>query len=197
MSKIQTARYEQFTRRLLRIVGGSIMPILQNDLSPVLNIEDPADPALLFWKGHRIAAGSSIAGAVSARFSTGSVFNPLGSGALIVVSNILVRMPGTARFSLSFSQTRTLTVESDLSFIDTRASLVSVPKAEIGDDDFAAIPAAFWRQQANTTGTQVPIVPVLAPGTGLFVTHNTANTEIRVNFGWLERSAEISELDSA
>lgn len=196
MSKIQTARYEQFTRRLLRIVGGSVMPILQNDLSPVLNIEDPADDALLFWRGHRLASGEVITGTSAGDFASASLFNPLGSGSLIVLLSLNIRNTGQ-RFSLSFSQTRTLTVVTSLSFTDTRASLVSVPKGELGIDQFGAVPANFWAAVGSTVDADIPIHVVLAPGTGLFVTNETANTAQEARFIWLERSAETSELDSA
>lgn len=198
MSKIQTARYEQFTRRLLRIVGGSIMPILQNDLSPVLNIEDPADDALLFWKGHRLANGRATGTSGVAEFASASIFNPLGSGSLIWVRQILSNI-NTRTVRLSFTQNRTAGVQSTLFFSDGRAALVSVPKAELGFDSLVALPALTgWRQICNS-GISVPIRPrfVLSPGVGLQITDEGTNQAFTVTFEWIERTAELSELEGA
>lgn len=198
MSTIQTARYEQFTRRLLRLVGGSIMPRLQNDLSPVINIEDPADPALLFWKGHLMAVGSCFGTPDAAEFGQCSIFNPLGSGSLIVVKTINQATQAAQIYSLSLSQSRTATVQTRLSFVDTRASLVAVPRAELGFDSAVAPPTSF-ADLASVSAAIPFVLPspiVLAPGVGLFVNNLTADAVSTVVFGWLERSAELSELES-
>lgn len=197
MSTIQTARYEQFTRRLLRLVGGSIMPRLQNDLSPVLNIEDPADDALLFWKGHRLANGRATGTAAALEFASVSIFNPLGSGSLLWVRQIHVGLI-TSTVDLSFTQDRTGTVSGSLFFSDSRASLVSVPKAELGFDSLAALPTLRgWRQFSNSGTAAQVLLPrfVLAPGVGLQVTDVAAATALTVSFEWLERSAETPELE--
>ena len=200
MSRIQTARYEQFTKRLLRLVGGSIMPLVQNDLSPVLNIEDPSDQALFFWRGHRLASAAILGQAPAAgEFASVSLFNPLQSGKLLVLLNHDLHGNSAIRVGYSFSQTRTLNVESTLSFCDTRASLVSVPSGEVGNDSFAAIPARIWEVLANTTPSAgEPLwTCVLAPGTGVFWTALTADTQIQVFPQWLERTAETTELEGA
>lgn len=196
MSTIQTARYEQFTRRLLRLVGGSIMPRLQNDLSPVINIEDPADEALLFWKGHRIACGLCIGTADALEFSVSSIFNPVGSGILVVVRQIVVG-PATRTWRIALTQDRTGTVQTGLAFNDGRASLTSVPKVELGFDSLAAQPTLIW-QVGQTTGQARPdnFPPiVLPPGVGLQVWPSTVASLANVSFAWLERSAETPELE--
>jgi len=198
MTTIQTARYEQFTRRLLRLVGGSIMPRLQNDLSPVINIEDPADDALLFWKGHRLASGRATGTSDAAEFASCSLFNPLGSGSLVWVRQILSNI-NTRTIRLSLTQSRTAAVQGTLFFSDGRASVTSVPKAELGFDSLAALPTLTgWRQICNS-GISVPIRPrfVLSPGVGLQVTDEGTNQGLTVSFEWIERAAETSELEGA
>lgn len=197
MSTIQTARYEQFARRLLRLVGPSIMPRLQNDLSPVINIEDPADDGLLFWKGHRLASGRGTGVAAALEFGSVSLFNPLGSGKLVVVRAI-GSSGGTGIFNFSFTQNRTALVQTTLAFADGRASLVSVPVAEIGFDSLVALPAGTWQQSANTgttAGADMPPRFVLPPGVGLQVTKTVAAAATTISFEWLERSAESPELE--
>lgn len=199
MSKIQTGRYEQFTRRLLRLVGGSIMPLIQNDLSPVLNIEDPADDALLFWKGHRLANGQVTGTANATEFAACSIFNPLGSGSLIWVRQIRPGLAGS-QWDVAFTQNRTAAVSSSLFFSDSRASLTSVPKAELGFDSLAALPSLRGYRLGGNSGTSaLNLTPrfVLAPGVGLQIIDQVAATTNTVSFEWIERSAEVSELDSA
>jgi len=195
MSTIQTPRYEQFTKRLLRIVGGGIMPRLQNDLSPVINIEDPADHALLFWKGHKLASASVSVPITAVRFGAAGLFNPLGSGRLITIETITLRSGGGNFVTFSLTQTRTLNVLATLSFTDSRASLAAVPVGEIGEDDFAAVPANFFRVVASATTVFLRPSIVLAPGVGLLLTNNTAATAWEANFTWLERDAETTELE--
>ncbi len=198
MSTIQTARYEQFTKRLLRLVGGGIMPRLQNDLSPVINIEDPADAALLFWKGHRLASGTAAGTAAAAEFATCSLFNPLGSGVLIVV--LLTQVgPNSIRWQFSLTQTRTALVQTNLRFNDTRAALTAVPRGELGFDSLAAIPTpTIWDQTvaAATAASNFRMPFVLAPGSGLRVLDTVAANNAQVNFQWLERAAETPELET-
>jgi len=199
MSQIQTGRYEQFTRRLLRLVGGSIMPLVQNDLSPVLNIEDPSDQALFFWRGHKLAS-AFIAGQApdAGEFAALSLFNPLGSGKLLVLLNHIFHGAAGVNIHTSFSQTRTLNVESTLSFNDTRASLVAVPSGEIGNDSFVAVPTAIYRSFATTATAKDNYLwtCVLAPGVGVFWTATTADVRIDMSLQWLERDAEITELET-
>lgn len=199
MSKIQTGRYEQFTRRLLRLVGGGIMPLLQNDLSPVLNIEDPADDALLFWKGHRLANGRSTGTSAVAEFAICSIFNPLGSGVLVWVRQIYSNA-NTSTIRCAFTQTRTTGVQGTLFFSDGRASLTSVPRAELGFDSAVALPAlSGWRQVCTAGVSSGLILPrfVLPPGVGLQIIDQSTNQLFNVSFEWIERDAEISELQSA
>lgn len=196
MSTLQTARYEQFLRRLFRLVEGGVLPRMQNDVSPVINIEDPADDALLFWKGHRLASGVVAGTAAVAEFGTASLFNPLGSGKLVVVRAIRVGLSSPI-WTFGFTQDRTGTVQSNLRFSDTRAALTTVPTAELGFDSEAALPTVqIWRVQTNNATAGAVLIPkfVLAPGTGLQVANNTTNNAIVVNFQWLERTAEDSEL---
>lgn len=195
MSTMNTARYEQFLRRLFRLVEGGVLPRMQNDVSPVINLEDPADAALLFWKGHRLASGFGSGLSAVAEFAGVSLFNPLGSGILVVVTHV-VSNAVNGSFQWSFTQNRTGTVQTDLRFGDTRAAVATVPKCEIGFDSLAALPTpAIWSQRIlglEPRDYGPPIV--LAPGFGLMVTLEVANSQPTVSFGWLERSAEDSEL---
>jgi len=194
MSTIQTGRYEQFTRRLLRLVGGGIMPRLQNDLSPVLNVEDPADDALLFWKGHRLANGQASGTAAVAEFSAISLFNPLGSSVMVWVRRIYIRRGGDMQ--CSFTQDRTANVAATLFFSDGRASLTSVPRVELGFDSLAALPSPLgfrFDPTAATAASNVTPRFILPPGVGLRIVQTATNSLASISFEWIERDAEISE----
>jgi len=199
MSTIQTARYEQFTRRLLRIVGGSVMPRLQNDLSPVINIEDPSDDALLFWRGHRLASGTTSGTADALEFAECSLFNPLGSEKLVVLLGVRFSLSGATGLQANLTQTRTL-VPSALSFFnDTRAAGTTRPTAEVGFSSLAALPTNIsftWWAGANGQDSTFPSW-VLSPGFGIAITHQVAAAFLGVSWYWLERSAELSEIQGA
>lgn len=196
MSTMNTARYEQFLRRLFRLVEGGVLPRMQNDVSPVIQLEDPADDALLFWKGHRLANGSATGTSDAAEFPACSLFNPLGSGILVWVRQINVRR-GSNDVSVSFTQDRTGTVSSNLFFSDGRASLSSVPKAELGFDSLAARPTPEgFRVAFDNSSAASNLSPrfVLPPGVGLVVTGVATAALCSVSFEWIERTAEDSEL---
>ena len=200
MSKIQTGRYEQFTRRLLRLVGGSIMPLIQNDLSPVINIEDPADIGLLFWKGHRLASGTDSGTSDAAEFEVISLFNPLGSGKIINVLAMRCFLASDASLTLSITQDRTANVSPNVFFADSRAAVAARPVGEVGEDSLAAAPTnTGWSWFSAGAGGEQINQPqfVLSPGFGLQVTHPTAQSFIGVSFYWLERTSEGPELESS
>lgn len=196
MSVIQTGRYEQFVRRLFRIVDGGVLPRLQNDVSPVLAIEDEADDALLFWKGHRLANGRATGTAAAGENGACSIFNPLGTGVLVWVRTIRTSTSNAAVIRCAFTQDRTSTVQSTLFFSDSRASLITVPRAELGFDSLAALPDGGFSQFANTGRAGENWHPryVLAPGVGLQIINQTQAEILTVGFEWIERSAEDSEL---
>lgn len=171
------------------------MPRLQNDLSPVINIEDPADAALLFWKGHILASGTCEGTADALEFATGSLFNPLGSGKLLVVRKIIVGL-GSDTWRAAFTQDRTGTVQTTLGFNDSRASLVAVPAGELGFDSLAVQPARKWMVARLATGGADGFPTfVLHPGVGVQIWSIAAADSIVVAFEWLERTAELPELE--
>lgn len=192
MSRIQTARYEQFLRRLLRIVDGDVLPELQGDISPVIQMENPSDPALLFWKGHNLAQGQVVSAAQAALNSVVFLENPPGSSKIIDVLDIhvlganIVGMqvePGAVGGSVGVKQ-----------FIDSRHNpLISEPTGILNTSGSAAVLGNFF-EQASPNPRHIDIPFVLVPNTFLRITQDAINVLFEVSMVWLERTAEDSEL---
>lgn len=192
MSQIQTARYEQFLRRLLRIVEGDILPQLQGDISPVLQMEEPSDPALLFWKGHNLAVGHVVRPAGVAENGLITLTNPPASSKLIDI--LMVHFDGSFDIGMQVQPGVGTGNAGSREFIDTRHdSLVTEPVLDLGTALSVLLLGNFFiNASPNPIYSTIPWV--LAPNTTLLITQDALNTVLEVSVVWLERTAEDSEL---
>lgn len=194
MTQIQTARYEQFLRRLLRIVSGNVMHTLQGDISPVIQMEDPQDAALLFWKGHNLACGHVVASAVPAFNGLIIMHNPPGSGRLVVLEQIHLLGPNIVAMQIQPGTAGGNSGQTQL--MDSRNTpLVSLPVTRFTVTSTDVLNGTFLSQPSPNPRT-VRLPWVLQPNTLLSLTQNALNTVFEASFVWLERSAEASELTS-
>ena len=97
MGRLQTARLENFVRRWGSIKGGgSILSETLGDVFPVLDIEN-LPPELLFLAGKQLWGAHSFATGGAGQTGAVQVENPAGSGLLVVIRTMLVRL-GAAGF---------------------------------------------------------------------------------------------------
>lgn len=192
-SRLQTARYEQFLRRLLRIVDGDILPVLQGDISPVLSLEDPLDPALLFWRGHNLAMAQGTQAGAAGVFSRFDFHNPANSTRIMVFDHVMVISTNGAFGIMSTGPTAGTAITTK-AFIDTR-NATSVPLMDIQRQTGVSLGEGQYRFQNGTNNTVVRLPIVLAPNGTFIVQSLVANETLVVNAVWTERSAESPEIN--
>ena len=199
MSQIQTARYEQFIRRLLRLVGRNVLVDVQADISPVLQLEDPSDPALLFWKGHKICIGRAAGTSIAAEFPQITIFNPASSEIVVSVFRCLMTSANAGAFVHGGLITAPAPPDAGLHRItDTRDDgflAGTSGKTEIGFNSVTGFGDRILNVKIDASGyREVPLNVVLRPGSGWRMGRDAALTDLDVTYLYLERGTESTEL---
>lgn len=193
-SRLQTARYEQFLRRLLRIVEGGVLPVLQGDISPVLSLEDPVDPALLFWKGHNLAWGQVVAPAVVGANSTIFISNPSDSERLVVVQTVSFKPSAGSDIGVQYQPgTVGQAAGPTKQMRDSRHPDTAEPVATTNLGSSGVVNANYLFYQP-TAGDVFKLNVVLSPGNLLVFTQDAINAAFEASLTWLERKVESPEL---
>lgn len=199
MAELQQTRYDRLVRRVGAIIGtGSMVGEALSELFPVLDLEN-LPPELYILNDNRLAVGAEDRGAAGAgNFNQIQLYNPLGSRAIITVTQFLVSSNGTQTVAFGATLTAATNNITNKQFRDTRFRVTDQPLGQIRHDVAVAVTpnVGLVRIAANTersirddTG-----IYVLAPGSGFQVSNGAANTELFVTFFWHERAAETSEL---
>jgi hypothetical protein len=196
---IQVSRFDTFLRRLLSIKRAGLLKVID----PAVSIQlDPfAQPEYAYLLGTRLWAVAFNVAAVAATNSFAGVFNPAGSGALVVVENM--RIAGTAT-----DETFAILGGSLFGLVNARDSRVikgatSPMSAVLEIANAAAAVPAGPTGFAGTVGripngsamspNIVPFPVVLSPGWGLQVRQTTVNLGLgMVAYGY-ERDLQNSE----
>lgn len=198
MSELQQNRYDQLIRRVGGIVGpGSKVSEALGELFPVIDVERvPGE--LLALMGTGTAWGYIQRAAVGSQFSRCALSNPEGSGKIITVTSLSVRVSAG-------NQLVNVTVIPGViggaaikgAFRDLRIGIGTQPVADIrAATNVAALPQHY----AIRGQTGVLFVPaengvcVLAPGTQVVAETDNVNIGLNVGWTWRERAAEPSEL---
>lgn len=198
MSEIQQNRYDQLLRRVADLKGpGSKVNDALGELFPMFDVENvPAE--LLLLAGTRLCIGTVFQTAGGAGlFSTAILRNNLGTGVIARLIEIHVIFAGAdAVFGPTLNSD---TASGSAAFTDTRVFGEGTALVTQGNNNLAVVGSTFWvggmSADNNYVWTPPPAIGVIAPGSGFQVTGNLANTAIRVNFMWLERVAQPSELN--
>jgi len=197
-SELQQTRYDQLVRRVGAIIGpGSKVSEALSELFPTLEVENlPAELQML--AGWRMAMGGTEVPATAAEVSKVQLFNPVGSGQLVVITRINATTGGTADVRMAFTETELADETTNDRFRDTRLGVATIPTASVRSESSAAGVAAQWSQRV--AGNAVVLiedtrgVAVLAPGQGLTIGPDITNNVNTASFLWRERVAEESEL---
>jgi len=197
MGRIQQTRYDHLLRRTTDQYGGdSKVGEALEDLFPVLDVES-GPMELLRTTGWKFGMGSHNRISAAATTNVQGIFNPVGSGHLVVVTFAAYFGPSQ---DVTFGPYFTALTESSLPGAerDTRAGVIRGTVARIQREDDAAA-SAFGI--ANTP-TDTPFilsdqngVAVLAPGTGFQFSLATVATQLKTTWLWRERVALNSELN--
>lgn len=199
MAEIQQNRYDQLVRRVSSIVGpGSMVAEAITELFPMLDVENlPAE--LLLLSGTRTAGTSVQNGAVAALNRQAQVFNPVGSGNLLIVTSAVV-FSGTAQtINYGLASATLATAVINPRFRDGRMGGTEVPVGLHFVDQLVGGAPSTYRQPVNGTDA-VKLVDenslvVCPPGFGFQVSTTTVNTDLIWSVFWRERVAQASELN--
>jgi len=199
MGSIQTTRYDELLRRTTdQYGGGSKVGEALEDLFPTLDVESLPMELMRASKWTFGSASMQITPAVGTRF-VAQIFNPVGSGKLLVVENVYLHGNGTV--DVLFGPTFVALVASSQSIgaeRDTRAGVITPTVGrilELDDGAFAAFNSVRLTANVLHKISGSPDLAVLAPGTGLTFNFSTVNISGTVSAMWRERVALTSELD--
>jgi len=197
-SPIQITRYDRLIRRATGVVGeGAIVTNVLPDVFPTVDLENTTIElkTLSGWLPGQMA--TSQAG-VAAMINRSQVFNPAGSGKLVVVEDAFLATVagGLVNFGLSITALTALT--SNFWSRDTRSPTTTRLVAQARTQTGGSPPVASGRivVEAGTSYhlTSRSGLAVLAPGTGFEFADSILNNTVRVSYLIRERVAEQSEL---
>ncbi len=197
-SEIQQNRYDQLVRRVGGIIGpGSKVSEVITELFPVIDVERvPGE--LLLLAGMRLAHGGGTTTSAAGEVQSWQVFNPIGSGHLIVVTKAVLSAQSTDNFNLDITTTQFASNPGTETFRDSRLGTQD-PIGVIGEDSAvgATSPNFVVRVLGNTpyTWEDPNGIAVLFPGSGLNIGNATVqNIIVNAGFFWRERPFEQSEV---
>jgi len=197
MTEIQQNRWDRLIRRSAGVVGGgSQVNDTLNELFPIMDVENVPGELLALM---RIDLGmcSSLLSAVLLDRNHHQLFNPTGSGALLVVTTVEMESP-TAQF-MRFSNFigEQATPAGNERRRDTRAGVLAnlVAQQRTGQSTLSGGLDFRMRLEAGVgrTFTDENGIAILFPGTGLTISTEVVNTASVVGFMWRERTFEPSE----
>jgi len=200
LNQIQSGRWDELLRRLFPVKDRTIAPVLASELVGQVVVQN-WEPELYVLRGERLAIGTATQTAVAAEFPHTQLFNPAGSGNLLIVDEIWLRSPSNLLYDLAFQDVVTVGFTNvGSSFRDTRLGVASVVGTTVGVlsvDTNVALTGGATVGRYNSEGLRSSVVKpkiILGPGTSLIVRGLTVNTTMSITYLWRERIAEPSEL---
>jgi len=198
-NELQQNRYDRLIRRVGAIIGtGSKVSEVLTELFPMIDVEgDRGELQLL--SGVVLGMGSSSRLGAGGKRSRIQLFNPVGSGKIVTVTEVLINSATTQSISVG----RTVIVESSgvgtQLTRDLRLPVSKRPVAQMFTGEETAIVDANIniRMLGSVMFTLASKndVMILPPGTGINVGTSQVDTNLIVTFLWREREAETSELN--
>jgi len=196
VGQILQGRYDRLLRRTAAQVGpGSKVSNALEDLFPTLDVEN-APGELLRASGWFLCMGRTNRIAAAGTTSASQLFNPIGSGKLIVLESCIIGL--AASTDIQFGPTFIALTGGSVAGAerDTRRGAIAASTGLVQfQDDGAASAFGIIRVLAadpyklnHRNG-----VAVLVPGTGFIVTVASLAQTLRVSYFWRERTGEPEE----
>lgn len=212
-NEIQIGRLNGLLHKLLSMKEGSPAPTLMPEISPGLTLESDRPEWEFLAGGHLAWGGALLTAGVGVRARIG-LLNPAGSGALFVVSKVVVcpqntaavcyftfRLVNNAGEVASFGSAGATQIWRDTRGITVRSNNAAqgiVGQIVTGTTATPLAVQALWVRgrdpDQNTIIVDFPEGIVLDPGTILAVTQELDNESFGASFVWRERTEEASEL---
>jgi len=198
LTALNQNRYDQLLRRVGDLKGpGSKVNDALTELFPMIDVENvPAE--LLLLSGSRLCMGTALLGAGGATFFGQMLLrNNAGSG--VVVRLIEVNVTATQGTIVLGPTQNSDTVIGVTAFADTRVFGEGTAAKIQGSNNNLVAGSTFWApttDAANSYTWRPPAaIAVIAPGGSFGVGNGGADVALRVNFLWIERQAQPSELN--
>jgi len=199
VTEIQQGRYDALVRRVADLKGpGSKVNDMLEELFPVFDVEKL--PAELYRLANidLCMGGAFLAGTV-AQANRGQIFNPVGSGKIITVTQAALSADNNETTRWGRQDTPLTTNFSTQIFRDVRHPLGNLPTGQIRGQTSVALANANGqiRVLANTGFVLKDPngITVLTEGTGFEIGSARLNGAIQFYFYWRERVAEPSEIN--
>ena len=197
MTEIQQNRWDRLVRRVAGIVGGgSQVNDTLNELFPTIDVENvPGE--LLALANMRLGWVSGLLAASAAERNHHQIFNPEGSGTLIVITRVVAFCSVTSIFRFSNFIGQLPTLAGNERPRDTRRGTLAEMTAQHRTDQ-SAVSGGLDFQMISLANTMQVLedrngISILFPGTGLTVSNQTLDIDSTVSFMWRERAFEPSE----
>lgn len=198
MSQLQQTRYDQLLRRAGDLKGpGSKVSEVLSEVFPTFDVEN-LTPEMLGLAGWRPAWQSTERPVQAVQNSASQLQNPAGSGMLVVVTQIAMRIDSASFVQIEIDTTTFGTPVAGL-FRDSRFGTPRSTAATVASADNIAVGGGLrWRLEPDSPSMKTIRddngLVTLAPGTNLSIGTITNNRLLTVNYFWRERIAEPSEL---
>lgn len=198
MGKILQGRYDRLLRRTTAQVGyGSKLGEALEDLFPVLDVESGPMELLRASGWHFGIAGIDVTAALGATNIHG-LFNPAGSGQILVVTSVTATALATLNVVWGLSATALTGVINTSVERDTRLGTTLETVGVIARQDNGGTPVSGAARVLGNTPLYLSDpngLAVLAPGTGFRVGTPDTNVRLLTSWFWRERVAEPEELN--
>jgi len=197
-NQLQTARYDGLVRRVGGLLGGgSKVTESLSELFPMVDVENlPAE--LLLLAGWRTAFTTKTVPATAGQTSRIGIFNPAGSGLIVVVSDVYLDADQATVVAYTLATTA-LTVDSFSGAPrDGRDGVVVNTGAKVSQQSTGNTVQRgriILTQQETTHHTAKNGLAVLGPGTGFEYGTDIDNVNLNATIFWRERAALSSELN--
>ena len=197
-NQLQTARYDGLVRRVGGLLGGgSKVTESLSELFPMMDVENlPAE--LLLLAGWRTAFTTKTLAATVGETSRFGIFNPAGSGLIVVVTDVFLDTAVEA--AIAFTTSTTPLTDDSFSGIprDARDGVAQNTGAKVSQQQTGntSMNGRLVTQVNDTLHhTAKNGIAVLGPGTGLEYGTVIDNVLLNGTIFWRERAALSSELN--
>jgi len=199
MTEIQQGRYDALLRRVADLKGpGSKVNDVLEELFPTFDVENLPDELYILMRTD-LAMGGGFIGNVASQAGRGQIFNPVGSGKIITVTQAGFSGQSSTIFRWGRRDTPLTNHLSTQIFRDVRHPLGNLPTGQIRAETSVALANANGQTFA-IGGTPFALkdsngIAVLTEGTGFEIGQALANSDASFYFYWRERVAEPSEIN--
>jgi len=197
VGRVQQGRWDRLARKIADQFGpGSKAGELLSDVFPVMELENTTMELKVLTRWD-FGLGASFSTSGAGTTNSQQIFNPAGSGKIVVVTEVLITVGGNNDVSggISFAA---LTTSASGTKRNTIAGASRATVALIQNQDDGATLAGI--SLAGKSGEAFSLtdpdgIALLYPGSGLRFTNTNLASELHTSYFWRERSAVGSELE--